>query len=191
MSIEVRASGERRGPRSLGPRPARGAAERVRLERSRSSRAASEPDRARAGRRARRRDRRAAASPDRSDVRGAASWRRVSTLTHAAAESATALLRALSAHALSLGCRQGLRHPWTTQAAGVRERFGFEEVDRQVEQVMRARAEMPEAPLPDGVEVVTIAERPELLREAYPLAQRGLADMAARRRRSSSRSTTG
>ena len=47
-------------------------------------------------------------------------------------------------------------------------------------------------PIPDGVEVVTIAERPELLAAAYPLAQgRGLHRPGARRCRSRSRSTTG
>ena len=35
------------------------------------------------------------------------------------------------------------------------------------------------SPLPEGVEVVTVAERPELLREAYPLAaEEGYADLA-------------
>ena len=58
------------------------------------------------------------------------------------------------------------------------ERFGFEEVDREVEQVKVLDDELP-APLPEGVEVVSIAERPELLREAYPLArEEGYADLA-------------
>jgi GNAT superfamily N-acetyltransferase len=40
-------------------------------------------------------------------------------------------------------------------------------------------AEPSPSALPDGVEVVTIGERPELLREAYPLAaQEGYADLA-------------
>jgi GNAT superfamily N-acetyltransferase len=55
--------------------------------------------------------------------------------------------------------------------------FGFEEVDRQVEQV-RAIGEEPPAEPPPGVTFVTIAERPELLREAYPLGVQGWADMA-------------
>ena len=56
-------------------------------------------------------------------------------------------------------------------------RFGFEEVDRQVEQV-KTLADEPAPEFPDGVEVVTIAERPELLREAYELGVQGYADMA-------------
>jgi mycothiol synthase len=55
--------------------------------------------------------------------------------------------------------------------------FGFEEVDRQVEQV-RTIGEEPPAEPPAGVEFVTVAERPELLREAYSLGVQGWADMA-------------
>ncbi len=59
------------------------------------------------------------------------------------------------------------------------DRFGFEEVDREVEQVKVLGDEPSPSPLPEGVEVVTIAERPELLREAYPLAaEEGYADLA-------------
>jgi mycothiol synthase len=56
-------------------------------------------------------------------------------------------------------------------------RFGFEEADRQVEQVRALGDEPPPEP-PRGVTFVTIAERPELLREAYPLGLAGWADMA-------------
>ena len=55
--------------------------------------------------------------------------------------------------------------------------FGFEESDRQVEQVRMLGDEPPAEP-PPGVTFVTIAERPELLREAYPLGAQGWADMA-------------
>jgi mycothiol synthase len=59
------------------------------------------------------------------------------------------------------------------------ERFGFEESDREVEQVIKLPAVLPEAPLPDEIEVVSVAERPRLLREAYPLAQEeGYPDLA-------------
>jgi mycothiol synthase len=45
--------------------------------------------------------------------------------------------------------------------------------------VIALPAKLAEAPLPDGVDVVSIAYRPELLREAYSLAQaEGYADMA-------------
>jgi mycothiol synthase len=56
-------------------------------------------------------------------------------------------------------------------------RFGFEETDRQVEQVRTIGDEPPVEP-PPGVTFVAIAERPALLREAYPLGAQGWADMA-------------
>jgi mycothiol synthase len=56
-------------------------------------------------------------------------------------------------------------------------RHGFEEVDRQVEQVRVLGDEPPGEP-PAGVRFVTIAERPELLRDAYDLAQEGYTDLA-------------
>jgi mycothiol synthase len=56
-------------------------------------------------------------------------------------------------------------------------RFGFEEADRQVEQVRTVGDEPPAEP-PPGVTFVTVAERPALLGEAYPLGVAGWADMA-------------
>jgi len=59
------------------------------------------------------------------------------------------------------------------------ERYGFGESDRQVEQVRHLHGEIPVDPLPAGVEVATIAERPELLEAAYPLARdEGYPDLA-------------
>ena len=57
-------------------------------------------------------------------------------------------------------------------------RFGFEETRRDVKQVL----ELGDAPPPtprdvDGVEFVSIESRPELVREAWPLAQQGYEDM--------------
>ena len=58
------------------------------------------------------------------------------------------------------------------------ERFGYRAVGRQVEQVRAIGAEAPGAEL-DGIEIVTVAERPELWREAYdPLALQAFEDMA-------------
>jgi GNAT superfamily N-acetyltransferase len=89
------------------------------------------------------------------------------------------LLRELAAHAG--------RHGYTLVSAQVAgddpgslafaQRFGFEEVDRQVEQVKALGDELPGEP-PPGVTFVTVAERPELLREAYELASEGYADFA-------------
>jgi GNAT superfamily N-acetyltransferase len=59
------------------------------------------------------------------------------------------------------------------------ERYGFVESDRQVEQVRHLDGEIALDPLPAGVEVTTIAERPELLEAAYPLARdEGYTDLA-------------
>ena len=58
------------------------------------------------------------------------------------------------------------------------ERFGFAEVDRQVEQVRLIGDERRPA-LPADVSVVTVAERPELWAAAYhQIGVDGLADMA-------------
>jgi GNAT superfamily N-acetyltransferase len=59
------------------------------------------------------------------------------------------------------------------------ERHGFAETDRQVEQVRHLDGELALDPIPEGIEVVTIAERPELLEAAYPLARdEGYPDLA-------------
>ena len=91
----------------------------------------------------------------------------------------TALLRELAAHVAHLGFDKAGTTVDDDGAKAFAERFGFEEIDREVEQVIKLPADLPEAPLPDGIEVVTVAERPELLRDAYPLAaQEGYADLA-------------
>lgn len=56
-------------------------------------------------------------------------------------------------------------------------RHGFEEVDRQVEQVTLV-GPVGAGVIPAGIEVATVADRPELLRRAHPLAVEGYADMA-------------
>jgi GNAT superfamily N-acetyltransferase len=59
------------------------------------------------------------------------------------------------------------------------ELHGFTESDRQVEQVRILDGEIVVDPLPEGIEVATIAERPELLEAAYPLARdQGYTDLA-------------
>jgi mycothiol synthase len=58
---------------------------------------------------------------------------------------------------------------------------GFKEVDRQVEQV-RLIGDEPWPTLPDGVELVSVQDRPSLWEEAYDaIAVQGYADMAASR----------
>jgi GNAT superfamily N-acetyltransferase len=87
----------------------------------------------------------------------------------------TALLRQLVTHASG---EKLSTHLEEEEARLFAERFGFREIDRQVEQVKTLGAEPDPPAFPDGIEVVSIAERPNLLREAYPLAQQGWADMA-------------
>ena len=92
----------------------------------------------------------------------------------------TALLRELVTHAESYVDEVSL----VVEDEGSRafaERFGFREVGRQVEQVKVLGEEPPVAPLPVGVEAVTVDERPGLLREAYELASQGYADLATDR----------
>jgi GNAT superfamily N-acetyltransferase len=89
-----------------------------------------------------------------------------------------ALLRALIRHAETLGVDKvwtGVTDPGSRAFA---ERFGFHEVDSEVEQVRRLDTPLDPRQLPDGIECVTIAERPELLEAAYPLACEGWADFA-------------
>jgi mycothiol synthase len=88
-----------------------------------------------------------------------------------------ALLRALTGHVERFGLDAVVTHLEEPEARGFAERFGFREIDRQVEQVKTLDHEEP-PPAPPGVEVVTVAERPELLRAAYPLACEGYADFA-------------
>jgi mycothiol synthase len=90
-----------------------------------------------------------------------------------------ALLTKCASHLTQLGFPTAGSHVEGNDAGSLTfaHRFGFEEVDRQVEQVRAIADESPAEP-PEGVTFVTIAERPELLREAYPLGLEGWADMA-------------
>ena len=91
----------------------------------------------------------------------------------------SALLVSLLKHVAGLGVGNVWASVGDEGSRAFAEHFGFEEVDREVEQVIALHAELPEAPLPAGVEVVSIAERPELLAEAYPLAaEEGYPDLA-------------
>jgi mycothiol synthase len=78
----------------------------------------------------------------------------------------TAMLAALAGRAAGMGFEQvssNVDDPGSVQFA---ERYGFREVDRQVEQV-RVIGDEPAPRVPDGVEIVTVSQRPELWRAAY------------------------
>ncbi|HUH22308.1 MAG TPA: GNAT family N-acetyltransferase [Gaiellaceae bacterium] len=78
----------------------------------------------------------------------------------------TALLRELAEHVQRHGFdRAGAMLDDTASLAFV-ERFGFREVDRDVEQVRAIGDEAWPEP-PPGIEVVSLAERPELFERAY------------------------
>ncbi len=90
----------------------------------------------------------------------------------------TALLHALADRAHALGYDEvgsSVEEPGGLRFA---ERFGFREVDRQVEQVRTIGTEPWPQP-PAGVEIVPVAARPELWRVAYdPLALQAFDDFA-------------
>jgi mycothiol synthase len=78
----------------------------------------------------------------------------------------TALLRELAEHVQRLGFDRAGTFVDDSGSLAFAERFGFHEVDRDVEQVRKVGDEpWPEPRL--GVEVVSLAERPELFARAY------------------------
>jgi len=91
----------------------------------------------------------------------------------------TALLEPLVEFVESLGLNRVSGQVTDEGSKAFAERNGFVETDRQVEQVLHLDGEVAPDPIPDGVEVVTIAERPDLLEAAYPLARdEGYPDLA-------------
>ena len=90
----------------------------------------------------------------------------------------TDLLRALVAHAEGLEPEFLVGHAEDEGSKAFAERFGFVEVDRQVEQVRVIGAEAP-PPALEGVDIVAVAERPELWEVAYErVGQQAFQDMA-------------
>jgi GNAT superfamily N-acetyltransferase len=94
----------------------------------------------------------------------------------------TAILRVLEAHALALGFQEAGSSLDEPGALVFAERFGLREVDRQVEQVRTIDPDEPWPTLPEGIVVVTVADRPELWKAAYdPFGLEVLADFATDR----------
>lgn len=93
----------------------------------------------------------------------------------------TALLRALAAHAVDHGFEQAGTNVDDPGSLAFSERFGAVEVDRQIEQV-REVGDEPAPVVPEWLEIVSVADRPELWTAAYdPLALQAFADMATYR----------
>jgi GNAT superfamily N-acetyltransferase len=92
----------------------------------------------------------------------------------------TALLHELTGHLAALGFETASSHVDGSDEGSLAfaRRHGFEEVDRQVEQVKAIAADETPGDLPTGVVLVTLADRPELFRQSYDLASEGYADMA-------------
>jgi mycothiol synthase len=78
----------------------------------------------------------------------------------------TALLRELAGHLERLGYDRAGTILDDPRSLAFAERFGFREVDRDVEQI-RTVGDEPWPQPPPGVEVVALAERPELFERAY------------------------
>jgi mycothiol synthase len=78
----------------------------------------------------------------------------------------TAILRELARRAAGMGFTVVGVNTEDSGSVGFAERFGFREVDRQVEQV-REIGDEPWPRVPDGIEIVRVSERPELWRAVY------------------------
>src|SRR5262245_24088050 len=90
----------------------------------------------------------------------------------------SALLERLADHAVASGFAEAGSMVEDDGSLAFAGRFGFVEVDRQVEQVRVIGAE-PRPTMPAGIRVVTVAERPDLWPAAYdPFALEAIADMA-------------
>jgi mycothiol synthase len=91
----------------------------------------------------------------------------------------TALLRELATHLVTKGFERAFSVVDDPGSLAFAERFGFREVARQVEQV-RAVGDEPAPRSPEGVTIVSVAERPELWPDAYEaLAVEVLEDIPA------------
>jgi GNAT superfamily N-acetyltransferase len=91
----------------------------------------------------------------------------------------TAVLRRLAEHVESLGFTRAGANVDDPGSLEFARKFGFTEHDRQVEQVREVGGDEQAPPLPDGIELVSLAERPELHGRAYhELAAEALQDLA-------------
>lgn len=90
----------------------------------------------------------------------------------------TALLLALGENAMRHGFVEAGTNVDDPGSMAFAQWLGFREVGRQIEQLRTIDVEAP-AVVPDGIEIVSVAERPELWKDAYdPLALQAFEDMA-------------
>ena len=90
----------------------------------------------------------------------------------------TAILLELAERAVTLGFEEAGTNVDDPGSLTFAERFGYREIGRQIEQVRAIGAE-PFVAAPEGIEIVAVADRPELWRDAYdPLALQAFDDMA-------------
>jgi mycothiol synthase len=87
------------------------------------------------------------------------------------------LLKHLAEHAVGQGYARAGSHVAGDDEGSIAfaHRFGFQELRRDVQQVLEVSACEPRQI--EGVEIVSLEERPDLLEAAYPLAQEGHEDM--------------
>ena len=121
-------------------------------------------------------------SASKSDMGGGAVTPRVLP-AHRRQGIGTILLRRLAAHAESCGHDEVGSMVDDEGSFAFAQRFGFLETGRQVEQVRAVGADEPWPAVPDGIEVVTVAERPTLLPRLYHgLALQAFEDMPTPRK---------
>lgn len=90
-----------------------------------------------------------------------------------------ALLHVLAEHVASLGLAQVRSTVDDEPSLAFAQRFGFDEVNREVEQTYAVAGSPDVSPLPDGIEVVTARERPELWEQCFDrFGREVLADFA-------------
>lgn len=104
---------------------------------------------------------------DRSDTAGGAFVAPRVLPEHRRRGVGTLLLQALADHARTLGLPELRGMVDDPESLAFAAQAGFVERDRQVEQLRAVGDEPPPGELPDGVEVVLLAERPELWAASY------------------------
>ena len=116
---------------------------------------------------------------DRSDTAGAGFVAPRVLPEHRRRGVGSVLLRALAEHCTGLGLPTAVTGVDDEGSLAFAERFGFVEVDREVEQVRAVGDEPAPAGLPDGVQVIEVRQRPDLWAACYETFGREvLADFA-------------